>query len=59
MNAPLTENPELHRRTVAAQIARARRERGEWIAATLRGLVVRHLLHRQRKAQLPDSALPC
>ncbi|NCF09352.1 MAG: hypothetical protein GWP66_01575 [Gammaproteobacteria bacterium] len=57
MNSLLNETPELTRSDVADAIVRARRERSEFIAALLHGLVQR--LRLPRKAPVPNRAVPC
>ena len=57
MNTLINEAPELSRRDVADAIVRARRERSEFIATALSGLVQR--LRLPRKAAVPNRAVPC
>ena len=57
MNTMINEAPELSRRDVADAIVRARRERSEFIATALSGLVQR--LRLPRKSAVPNRAVPC
>jgi hypothetical protein len=57
MNSVINEIPEPTRSDVADAIVRARRERSDFIANALRGLVRR--LRLPRKVRAPGRAIPC